>query len=1040
MNFPNPFWSCFSIIWLSLISVSVHAEADFTPTATTSALLLTSELLEERQHFIHEKQNALTRYYADMQAQKQAFPQKLDSLKTLDVTDKVLAQATLDKDAATVEVENARLEFQGAETARNEQAAALKKYQNDLETLQKTPATADNAAEQQRRIEELKAQLPLYEKAVIVEQDYLKVLRDRLELARDHLEMTVKWYTEIQKIYQTRQQQDIASRIQQKQQNYLVKAADLRKEMEKETAQSAKRHLLEAQIQEADEVAQQEVRQLKIESIKAQLTQLDQAQTVEMARVSEEEINEVHTLIDEVTTLETLLTKKLSVLKLQQVVTENRAKNLKSDDLKYNTDEKKVLEKLTDMLEKQLNDLPKKEGPLLLEKLRLAYRENLRQSLLSPRELPKDIDGWQTVLREVSVLPNLFLQQSQNLFLGFKQAFLQTNPQRWIIINVCILLWLGFFLWIRSLLTRIFERLNTTQKRSFGANVLLLSLRLLYFNTLSIAITGVLVVLIWLTQPTKLNLVFAIILLLCWLGIKFPINIAWLVFSDRRLLQIRRRSKLYRQIRWLTIFMGILTVITALIHVLSSTPTDNGIPLISPMVQDLIDSIFMLFLSLVIFPIMRIRYAVLVLLEKRLVGYWSLVIRLVSLLFPLAFLTVAVLGVVGYINLGWYVAKHLSLLLLVFTSWLIARGLLNDVIVYFKNFAIKHSNYGLLWTQDIIPLVDRLLTIALLVLAIMEFLWISGWYDNILVRESIKQILDYPLFNLGGTDITLFAVFISIFALWMVFWLGGWTRQITYRWIYINVTDLGARHALSVFTQYAVVLLGLLVTLQLIGINLTTLTVFAGALGVGIGFGLQTIANNFISGILLLLERPLRTGDYVNIRGEYEGKVTSIGIRSLRIQAWNHQEIIVPNSEVISNAFTNWTLTNREMRTTVYVGIDYETNPHQVIEVLTAAVREIPEVLDKPTPLIALWEFADSWMLFRVDYFVLLENESRILTRVRSKVLLKIWDSLKAEGIDIAYPRRDLFIMSRSLSTETRQNLSEMMGFSASTAPNSVTE
>ncbi|OQW93306.1 MAG: hypothetical protein BWK79_11825 [Beggiatoa sp. IS2] len=1006
------------------------AEAEFTP----ATALPTSEFLEERQQLIQEKQNTLTRYYVDTQAQKYAFPQKLETLKTLDVTDKVLEQAAIDKDAANIEIENARLEFQAAESALNEQRDILKTQQDALETLQKIPTTSENVAEQQQRIDELKKQLPLYEKAAMLEQDHLKILRDKMAVAQDHLEIAVKWYTEVQKIYQTRQQQDIANRTQQKQQNYLAKAADLRKEMEKETAQSAKRHLLEAQIQEADEMAQQEVRQLKLESINAQLNQV---QAMEKSRVSEDEINEVRTLIEEITTLDTLLTKKLSVLKLQQVVIESRSKNLKGDDLKYNIEEKKVLEKVTEVLQKQLSNLPT-NAQYLLESLENTYRENLRQSLLSTRELPKNTSDWQVLLREISILPNLFFQQSQNMFLGFKQAFLHTQSQRWLVINLCILLWLGFFLWIRWLLTRIFNRLQTTQKRSFGANVLFVNLRLLYLNTLSVAITGVLLVLIWLTQPTTLNRVFAIILLLCWLGMKFPINLAWLLFSDRHLLKIRRRSKLYRQIRWLTVFMGILTVITALIHVLSNTPTDSGIPLISPTARDLIDSVFMLFLSLVIFPIMRIRYAVLILLEKRLIGYWSLVIRLISLLFPLAFLTVAVLGVIGYINLGWYVAKHLSLFLLVFTSWLIARGLLNDVIVFLKNFAMKHSNYGLLWTQDIIPLLDKLLTILLLILAAMEFLWISGWYDNTIIQESITQILNYPLFNVSGTDITLFAVFVSIFTLWAVFWLGGWARQVTYRWIYVNIMDLGARHALSVFTQYAVVLVGLIITLQLIGIDLTTLTVFAGALGVGIGFGLQTIANNFISGILLLIERPLRTGDYVNIRGEYEGEVISIGIRSLTIEAWNHQEIIVPNSEVISNAFTNWTLSNKEMRTTVYVGIDYETNPHQVVEVLTAAIKEIPEVLKEPLPLVTLWEFADSWMLFRVDYFVLLKSESRILSKVRSKVLLKIWDSLKGSGIDIAYPRRDLFILSRSLSPETRTNNSEMSDFSAAIQPSST--
>ncbi|OQW92695.1 MAG: hypothetical protein BWK78_00875 [Thiotrichaceae bacterium IS1] len=169
----------------------------------------------------------------------------------------------------------------------------------------------------------------------------------------------------------------------------------------------------------------------------------------------------------------------------------------------------------------------------------------------------------------------------------------------------------------------------------------------------------------------------------------------------------------------------------------------------------------------------------------------------------------------------------------------------------------------------------------------------------------------------------------------------------------------------------------------------------------------QTIANNFISGIILLIERPLRKGDYVTIGTAYEGEVIDIGIRSLTIQAWNYQEIIVPNSEVISNAFTNWTYSDNIMRMTLYVRTGYEDDPARTLTILSTVLADIPEILADPEPNLLLWEFADSWMVFRVDYYLDIMQYSRVVLMTRSRIWLKIWQALKKAGINIAYPRQD---------------------------------
>jgi potassium efflux system protein len=204
----------------------------------------------------------------------------------------------------------------------------------------------------------------------------------------------------------------------------------------------------------------------------------------------------------------------------------------------------------------------------------------------------------------------------------------------------------------------------------------------------------------------------------------------------------------------------------------------------------------------------------------------------------------------------------------------------------------------------------------------------------------------------------------------------------------------------------------------LIGIDLTTITVFAGALGVGIGFGLQTIANNFISGIILLIERPIRTGDAISISDKYSGRVTQIGIRSLIVKTWDHEEVIIPNSELITSVFSNWTHSSSVRRTTIYISASYNSNPHLVIRVLAEALNDTVGILAEPKFAIHFWEFADSALIFRIDYYFDM-NSSELGTSVKSRLLLEIWDHFKREKIEIPFPQRDIYVKSFPSASKT---------------------
>ena len=182
------------------------------------------------------------------------------------------------------------------------------------------------------------------------------------------------------------------------------------------------------------------------------------------------------------------------------------------------------------------------------------------------------------------------------------------------------------------------------------------------------------------------------------------------------------------------------------------------------------------------------------------------------------------------------------------------------------------------------------------------------------------------MLRLGASALSVQDTFLAVLLVGFAFWIGGWSQQVSYNLALTRVRDLGIRQSLSTFVQYIVIVLGLLLTLKVIGLDLTALTVFAASIGVGIGFGLQNVVNNFISGILLLAERPLRVTDIVTIGGE-TGEVTRIGIRSLIVRTFDRKDLIIPNSAVIGNTFTNWTRNDETLREVLLFRISYRDDP-----------------------------------------------------------------------------------------------------------------
>jgi small-conductance mechanosensitive channel len=212
----------------------------------------------------------------------------------------------------------------------------------------------------------------------------------------------------------------------------------------------------------------------------------------------------------------------------------------------------------------------------------------------------------------------------------------------------------------------------------------------------------------------------------------------------------------------------------------------------------------------------------------------------------------------------------------------------------------------------------------------------------------------------------------------------------------------------KLIVRFIIITAGFMIGIIASGIPLTQLTVLMGALGVGIGFGLQNIFNNLVSGLIIAVEKPISVGDMVEL-GTDTGWIKEIGIRASNMQTFEGAEIIVPNGELISNRVTNWTLSNKRRRMEIIVGVAYKSDPHQVNDLLLNVLESHPEILKLPEPGIFFNAMTDNSLDFKLNFWISDFVEGK---RIRSEVLFTIFDVLKENGIEIPFPQRDLHLRS----------------------------
>jgi small-conductance mechanosensitive channel len=280
------------------------------------------------------------------------------------------------------------------------------------------------------------------------------------------------------------------------------------------------------------------------------------------------------------------------------------------------------------------------------------------------------------------------------------------------------------------------------------------------------------------------------------------------------------------------------------------------------------------------------------------------------------------------------------------------------------------------------------------------------------LSELLNKFLDLTnqtLFEINETPVTISSIFMLFLMIIIFYIFSKVINRMMIRPVLVKLNlERGIRYNLLRINHYIIMIIGAIIAFQFVGIDLSGLAVIFGLLSVGIGFGLQNITSNFISGLILLFERPIKIGDRVTV-GDTEGDVLDINIRSTTIQTLNNRSIIVPNSEFVSSQVINWSHGDIKVRLEADVGVSYNSDLDTVIRTLKEVAAEHTQVLKNPEPDVLFLGFGDSAWNMRLRAWI---PNPKMYLKVRSDLNGAIVRKFRQNGIEIPFPQRDLHLRS----------------------------
>ena len=384
---------------------------------------------------------------------------------------------------------------------------------------------------------------------------------------------------------------------------------------------------------------------------------------------------------------------------------------------------------------------------------------------------------------------------------------------------------------------------------------------------------------------------------------------------------------------------------------------------------------------------------------------WPALARLLQLLI----LGIGVTGLLGYSALSRLLASHvlisIGILVLIWVLMRLAEEMVtlgvgtdSRIGLYLRRqLALTEDGAEMLgfWvggTLKGVVLIAGILT--------LQILWSVDKRDALLWVQEI-----FRGFKLGGITVSLADILMGILVFALLLMATRLLQRTLDRRLFPRTRlDSGLRHSIRSALGYGGFMLAAIVGISAMGIDLTKLAIIAGALSVGVGFGLQTIVNNFVSGLILLFERPIKVGDWV-VAGEHQGYVKKISVRATEITTFDRASVFIPNSTLISGSVMNRTYADKDGRVLLPIGIDYEADPHQVRRILLDLAAANPAVKKNPAPMVMMTGFGES--AINLELIAFIHDVDRVKS-VTSELCFAIHDAFRQHGIHIPYPQRDM--------------------------------
>lgn len=288
--------------------------------------------------------------------------------------------------------------------------------------------------------------------------------------------------------------------------------------------------------------------------------------------------------------------------------------------------------------------------------------------------------------------------------------------------------------------------------------------------------------------------------------------------------------------------------------------------------------------------------------------------------------------------------------------------------------------------------------------------WVIAALNIVGLLQPTLDLLDGIALKVGQIRITALGIIEGLFYLVLLLWLANMASNLLERRIkkLPNITP-SMQVLFSKLLKILLVIIAIFVAVNSVGIDLTALAVFGGALGVGIGFGLQKIVSNFISGIILLMDRSIKPGDTIGVAGTY-GSIQSLGARYVSVITRDGIEHLIPNEELIVTHVENWSFSTKRVRLRCPVGVSYGADVHKAIALCVEATEGQERIIDTPKPVCLLKGFGDSSVDLEIRFWI--RDPQNGIANIKSKVLLRVWDLFDENGIEIPFPQRDLHLRS----------------------------